>query len=382
MGRGKRWQKSDLRQSRNNDIIVVGATDSNDNLASFSAFGSFVDVVAPGIDVVTASSGSDTNYVYTSGTSFSTPLTAGLIGLIWSADSTLTSDEVEAIVKQGADDTGASGIDNTFGYGCINSYGSLLLVGSPPGNDSPVASLRANPTTGTAPLNVNFDASASFHPDGSIVNYEWDWEGDGIYDASTGTNPLANFTYTAANIYNATVRVTDDFGDNATDSVVITLNNSGGNPVSLADDGFESRSFNGGSGAWNGSWDRSGDVRIRWKKDSPHTDNGHVRLRRNGSWMERSANLAGTSSVHLTFWAKVRSFESSDTANVWVSEDGNTYFLVHIFTSADSDNSYHAYDLDLSGFNMTSDFRVVLESAVSSRKDYLYVDDIDFVGIQ
>jgi len=290
---------------------------------------------------------------------------------------------VEGIAKQGADDLGANGVDNTFGYGRINSYGSLLLVNSPPGNAPPVASLSATPTTGTAPLDVNFDASASFDPDGSIVNYEWDWEGDGIYDASTGTNPLAAHTYTVANVYGATVRVTDDFGDNATDSVVITVNNSGGgDPVSLAFDGFESNSFNGGSGAWNGSWVRSGDVRVRWQKDSPHTGRGHVRLRRGNSWMERSANLAGTSSVHLTFWAKVRSFESSDTANVWVSEDGVTYFLVHVFTSADSDNTYHPYDLDLSGFNMNSDFRVVFESAMSSRSDYLYVDDIDIVGIQ
>ena len=98
----------------NDDIIVVGATDINDNKASFSAYGQFVDVVAPGVSVYTTDSGSNTDYAYVSGTSFSTPLTAGLAALIWSANPSLTSSEVEAILKGGTDDLGSSGVDNTY----------------------------------------------------------------------------------------------------------------------------------------------------------------------------------------------------------------------------------------------------------------------------
>jgi hypothetical protein len=43
----------------------------------------------------------------------------------------LTPTEVEYILKNGCDDLGAAGIDNTFGYGRINIYESLLLVHDP-----------------------------------------------------------------------------------------------------------------------------------------------------------------------------------------------------------------------------------------------------------
>lgn len=364
----------------NDDIIVVGATDINDNKASFSAYGQFVDLVAPGVSVFTTDSGSDSDYASVSGTSFSTPLTAGLAALIWSADPSLTPAEVEAILKGGVDDLGSSGVDNTYGYGRINVNGSLGLVGGG-GNQPPVASLSANPLSGDAPLNVSFDASASFDPDGSIVDFSWDFDGDGVYDQSTGTSPLAGSTYTVPDSYNATVRVTDDLGATATDSVTINVTDPNGTPVSLASDGFESRNFSGGSGAWVGSWATSGDISLRWRRDNPHTGSGHVRFRRNSGYMERQANLAGAGSVHLTFWAKVSSFEGNDTAIVWFSPDGVNYSQVYTLTAAVSDNQYHYYDIDLSGLAMTSNARVAFDSQMNSTSDYLWVDDIDVVGV-
>ncbi len=113
------------------DLIVAGATDSNDNKASFSAYGPFVDVMAPGVSVTTTSSASNSSYSAVSGTSFSCPFTAGLIGMIWSADPSLTPDEVESILKQGCDDLGTPGVDNTFAYGRINAFESLSLVVPP-----------------------------------------------------------------------------------------------------------------------------------------------------------------------------------------------------------------------------------------------------------
>jgi len=111
------------------DLIVAGATDINDNLAGFSARGTFVDVVAPGADVFTSSPNNSFRSV--SGTSFSAPLTAGLLGLIFASDPGLTPDEAELILKQGVDDLGADGIDNTFGYGRINVAGSMAFATPP-----------------------------------------------------------------------------------------------------------------------------------------------------------------------------------------------------------------------------------------------------------
>jgi subtilisin family serine protease len=110
------------------DLIVAGGTDSTDALAYFSAYGPFVDVVAPAVDVYTCDTASNSAYLAVSGTSFATPLTAGLCALIWSADPTLTPNEVEAILKSGCDDLGAPGVDNTFAYGRINVFKSLSAL--------------------------------------------------------------------------------------------------------------------------------------------------------------------------------------------------------------------------------------------------------------
>lgn len=115
-----------LSQRDSDTIIVVGAVDQNDNKASFSNYGSYVDLVAPGVSILTTCSGSDNCYAGSSGTSSATPMVAGLAALIWSNDPSLFPGEVERKLKRSCDDLGASGVDNTFGYGRINSYESLL----------------------------------------------------------------------------------------------------------------------------------------------------------------------------------------------------------------------------------------------------------------
>jgi len=111
------------------DLIVVGATDSSDSKTSWSAYGPFMDLVAPGDGIYTTDSGSNTDYEYVSGTSFSCPLTAGLVALIWSYNPSLTPDQVEDALKGGCDDLGSGGVDNSYGYGRIEVEGSLLQVG-------------------------------------------------------------------------------------------------------------------------------------------------------------------------------------------------------------------------------------------------------------
>ncbi len=112
------------------DLIVVGSTDINDNKAGSSAFGNSVDVTAPGASVFTSTTGG--GYTNVSGTSFASPMVAGLCALIWSANPSLTPDEVEAALKAGVDDLGAAGPDTTYGHGRINVFGSMDIVGVPP----------------------------------------------------------------------------------------------------------------------------------------------------------------------------------------------------------------------------------------------------------
>ena len=69
----------------------------------------------------------------------------------------------------------------------------------------PVADFSASQVPDT--LTVDFDASASYDPDGTIVDYAWDF-GDGNF----GTGVAASHTYAAPGSYNVTLTVTGDFG--------------------------------------------------------------------------------------------------------------------------------------------------------------------------
>lgn len=90
--------------------------------------------------------------------------------------------------------------------------------------DPPVADIQADHTSGYAPLTVNFDAAGSHDPDGgAIAIYEWDWEGDGVFDLNGGGSPLAVHEYTDEDTYEATVRVTDDDEETDTASITITV---------------------------------------------------------------------------------------------------------------------------------------------------------------
>ncbi|MCC7479411.1 PKD domain-containing protein [bacterium] len=91
-------------------------------------------------------------------------------------------------------------------------------------NDPPVAALQSDSLGGNAPMTINFDASASMDPDGSIVSYEWDFDGDGAFLAGDTTAvPTTSHLYDSSGDFNAAVRVTDDLGATDTASVLITI---------------------------------------------------------------------------------------------------------------------------------------------------------------
>jgi hypothetical protein len=122
-----------LSGNRDDQVIVVGSTGHSDVRSSFSNYGTFVDLFAPGEDIYSTTRNSTASYGAASGTSFACPLTAGLVGLIFSADPSLTPAQAEDILRAGCDDLGASGEDNIYGFGRIDVQGSLLLIG--PGCD-------------------------------------------------------------------------------------------------------------------------------------------------------------------------------------------------------------------------------------------------------
>jgi len=107
-------------------VVAVAATTSNDTRASFSNYGDWVGISAPGSSILTTTQGG--GYAAVSGTSFASPLAAGLAALILSANPSLSNAQVVEIIEQGADDLGAPGFDPYFGWGRINVHASLLAA--------------------------------------------------------------------------------------------------------------------------------------------------------------------------------------------------------------------------------------------------------------
>jgi len=104
-------------------IISVSATTSSDSRASFSSYGPYIDLSAPGSGIYTTIRGG--SYGSVSGTSFSAPLTAGLAALIFSANPSLNPIQVEQIMKSTAVDLGDPGYDVYYGYGRIDALRAL-----------------------------------------------------------------------------------------------------------------------------------------------------------------------------------------------------------------------------------------------------------------
>lgn len=76
-------------------------------------------------------------------------------------------------------------------------------------NQRPVA-MGGNVTEEEPDKAVFFSSLGSHDPDGEIVLYEWDFQGDGEYDWNSTENGNTEFTYEDEGVYNATLRVTDD----------------------------------------------------------------------------------------------------------------------------------------------------------------------------
>ncbi len=120
-------------------VITVAATDSNDQKASFSNYGSKIDVAAPGVDILSTRASGDTlcaprgtivgtNYCRLSGTSMATPHVSGLAALILSKHPEFTNEDVRQVLRISADDLGSPGFDINFGRGRINAAKALAVT--------------------------------------------------------------------------------------------------------------------------------------------------------------------------------------------------------------------------------------------------------------
>ncbi len=193
----------------NPSMIYVSATDNNDVRPSWSNYGDYIDVAAPGNWLWTTNNGGGTGQWY--GTSFSTPVAAGVVALIMSQNPSLSPAEAEAVLEDSADNIGNS---LYYGEGRVNAAQAVAMAGNTSGGgdtQSPTVTIntpaRDAEVNGWVPVDVNagdnvgvtkvvlYAGSLKVGED-TVAPYQFSWDST---NESDGPITLIAYAYDAAN---------------------------------------------------------------------------------------------------------------------------------------------------------------------------------------
>ncbi len=105
------------------EVIAATATDIGDKLYVEANQGAYVEIAAPGVDVLAPAL--DHAHRLQSGTSFAAAHISGIVALMLERDPEMTLDEVRASLMGAARDLGTPGRDDLYGAGCANAFASL-----------------------------------------------------------------------------------------------------------------------------------------------------------------------------------------------------------------------------------------------------------------
>jgi len=183
----------------NPSLITVSSTTSTDAKATTSNFGALIDVAAPGDVILTTTRGG--SYGNWSGTSFASPVTAGVVALIKSANPSLTATEIESVLESTADKIAGS-VHPYYGNGRVNAANAVQLAANTISLDtsaptvtifSPVANTVVN---GIVQIDVNAVddkdvAEVTLYANGQAIGtdmtapYQFSWDSAAMADGNT-----------------------------------------------------------------------------------------------------------------------------------------------------------------------------------------------------
>ncbi len=191
-------------------VVSVGGTNRDDEKSGFSNWHNTVDVMAPGTGIWSLDAiGTDT-YTYMTGSSMSSPMAAGVCGLILSINPGLVYGEVEDYLKMGCENIDAQNpaYVGKIGSGRINAYRSVMAV---PRQNAPIAafSLPADTICQNSPFLIA-DESAEFPQ-------HWTWDfGDGTTDTTHGS---VEHVFTTPGTYSISLIVANNQGNDTLEMV-------------------------------------------------------------------------------------------------------------------------------------------------------------------
>ncbi len=171
--------------ARFDEVIAVGATDSDDLRPCFSSTGPAVELAAPGVSVRTTYLGG--GYVWANGTSLASPHVAGAAALVLASGISdgngngRVNDDARLWLQETADDLGAAGRDSWYGFGLVNVR-SLASASADSDEDGftnavetyigtdPFDSCSDNPGEDAWPPDINNDTEVDIF---DVLYYRW-----------------------------------------------------------------------------------------------------------------------------------------------------------------------------------------------------------------
>lgn len=188
------------------NVITVGAVDISGEIFKLSSRGPTAngeikpDLVAQGVDVVSALAWSKNGKSSVSGTSMAVPQVSGAAAVLEEADEDLDPADVKRVLLKTADDLGTPGQDNTYGYGALNLTRALLSIDADQRGLSPPAleevTLNKDDATVGEPVMVEAQALGDIRainaniigPDKNLEIPMDDFDGNGVFSARWETS--------------------------------------------------------------------------------------------------------------------------------------------------------------------------------------------------
>jgi subtilisin family serine protease len=343
------------------NAITVGATGgtagSSDARASFSNFGTCLDIFAPGVSITSSWFTSDTATNTISGTSMATPHVAGAAAIVLAQNPSFTPQQVRDFLVNNA----TNNVVTNPGTGSPNRLLFVVNTGAPPGNDFSIA---VSPTSGTtpqggsvattvttattsgSPQTVTFSASGL--PAGATASFA----PPSVTSGGSSTLTIGTSVSTPAGTYSVTVTGTAASGSKSTPFVLVVTGQGGCSSPGqkLGNPGFESG---------HSIWQITPDVIGQYAPFQPP---------RSGTWnawlvgygfstydiLQQTVTLpAGCSSYQLSFWLHIDTAEFDpfpfDQMGVQVIV-GSTTTTLAVWSNLDAAPGYTQRTVNLSAY--------------------------------